>query len=111
MSLPWWANPDIWQDIGVPDSTVEMEAVRNVYDEARNLVLRHRPLTLDEMCDWFGVDVTGLALKEALREASSSAMHDLPLREIHARRHVTLQWINIGTNEHEYIQAVEVAAS
>jgi hypothetical protein len=83
----WWRDPALWRDPGPAHSVVEREAIANIAAEARALAGQKPPETLAQaMTREFRQIV-----REAMTEAAQTRRRDLPLRELHALRGVTVE--------------------
>ncbi len=79
----WWANPALWTESGRNHSSTEAAALANVAAQARRLANAPEPEALE----------TRMAreFRQIVREVLSEERAALPLRELHARRGVTVE--------------------
>lgn len=79
----WWANPALWTETGRNHSSTEAAALANVAAQARRLANAPEPEALE----------TRMAreFRQIVREVLSEERAALPLRELHARRGVTVE--------------------
>ena len=79
----WWANPALWTETGRNHSSTEAAALANVAAQARRLANAPEPEALE----------TRIAreFRQIVREVLSEERAALPLRELHARRGVTVE--------------------
>ena len=79
----WWANPALWTESGSNHSSTEAAALANVAAQARRLANAPEPEALE----------TRMAreFRQIVREVLSEERAALPLRELHARRGVTVE--------------------
>ena len=79
----WWANPALWTESGRNHSSTEAAALANVAAQARRLANAPEPEALEvRMAREF---------RQIVREVLSEERAALPLRELHARRGVTVE--------------------
>ena len=78
----WWANPALWTETGRNHSSTEAAALANVAAQARRLANAPEPEALE----------TRMAreFRQIVREVLSEERANLPLRELHRRRGVTV---------------------
>ena len=83
----WWAKrPEAWHDPGIAHSKVEAEAIRNIAAAARAAQGVKPAITLTAY--------EGMALvREVAAELHAERQRDLPLRDLHRRRGVTVEEI------------------
>jgi len=79
----WWARPELWTESGRNHSSTEAAALANVAAQARRLANAPEPEALE----------TRMAreFRQIVREVLSEERAALPLRELHARRGVTVE--------------------
>lgn len=79
----WWARPELWHEAGRNHSSTEAAALANVAAQARRLANAPEPEALE----------TRMAreFRQIVREVLSEERANLPLRELHARRGVTVE--------------------
>ena len=79
----WWANPALWTETGRNHSSTEAAALANVAAQARRLANAPEPEALE----------TRMAreFRQIVREVLSEERAALPLRELHARRGITVE--------------------
>ena len=79
----WWANPALWTESGHNHSSTEAAALANVAAQARRLANAPEPEALE----------TRMAreFRQIVREVLSEERAALPLRELHARRGITVE--------------------
>lgn len=79
----WWANPALWTESGRNHSSTEAAALANVAAQARRLANAPEPEALE----------TRMAreFRQIVREVLSEERTSLSLRELHARRGVTVE--------------------
>ena len=79
----WWANPALWTETGRNHSSTEAAGLANVAAQARRLANAPEPEALE----------TRMAreFRQIVREVLSEERAALPLRELHARRGVTVE--------------------
>lgn len=79
----WWANPALWTESGRNHSSTEAAALASIAAQARRLANAPEPEALE----------TRMAreFRQIVREVLSEERAALPLRELHARRGVTVE--------------------
>jgi hypothetical protein len=79
----WWKRVELWHDAGVAHSVVERDAIASIAQQARAAHGLAEPRTLADV------------VQDAWREdgASRSRQLVMPLRELHAKRGVTIETI------------------
>lgn len=79
----WWANPALWTETGRNHSSTEAAALASIAAQARRLANAPEPEALE----------TRMAreFRQIVREVLSEERAALPLRELHARRGVTVE--------------------
>ena len=79
----WWANPALWTGSGRNHSSTEAAALASIAAQARRLANAPEPEALE----------TRMAreFRQIVREVLSEERAALPLRELHARRGVTVE--------------------
>jgi len=78
----WWANPALWTETGRNHSSTEAAALANVAAQARRLANAPEPETLE------------VAMTREFRQIVREVLcEELPLRELHRRRGVTVETI------------------
>lgn len=79
----WWANPALWTESGRNHSSTEAAALANVAAQARRLANAPEPEALEARM--------AREFRQIVREVLSEERAALPLRELHARRGVTVE--------------------
>ena len=79
----WWANPALWTETGRNHSSTEAAALASIAAQARRLANAPEPEALE----------TRMAreFRQIVREVLSEERTSLSLRELHARRGVTVE--------------------
>ena len=79
----WWANPALWTESGRNHSSTEAAALASIAAQARRLANAPEPEALESRM--------ARAFRQIVREVLSEERAALPLRELHARRGVTVE--------------------